>query len=155
MSKGVLVFAFNNEQIDYIKQAKDLAKRVKQHLGLPTTVVTDIDIIDDDFDTVVKFDGNTHLSQKTYRNGSDSIKLNFKNCARVFAYELSPYDETIILDSDFIICNNDFLKCFEQTKELLMYHNSFDLTGAREITNEFKWISDTGPKFYWATSVYF
>jgi hypothetical protein len=155
MSKGILVFAFNNEQIDYIKQAIDLANRAKRYLGLPTTLITDIDIVNDAFDSIVKFSGNTYMTQKTYRNGTDSVKLNFKNCARISAYELTPYDETIILDSDFIICNNDFLKCFEQDKTLLMYHNSFDLTGSREITNEFKWISDTGPKFYWATCVYF
>ena len=40
MSNGVLCFAHNNGKIDYLKQAISLAKRVKKHLNLPTTVVT-------------------------------------------------------------------------------------------------------------------
>ena len=39
--KGVLIFARNNAQIDYIKQAHFLAKRIKEYLDLPTTIVTD------------------------------------------------------------------------------------------------------------------
>jgi hypothetical protein len=155
MTKGVLVFAFNNEQIDYIKQAKDLAARVEKHLGLPTSIVTDAEIESKLFDKIIKFDGSTYLSQKTYHNGRHSVKLSFKNCARILAYDLTPYDETIVLDTDFIICNDIFSQCFDQPEELLMYHRSIDVTGTRPESNEFKWISDTGPKFYWATCVFF
>ena len=34
MSKGILVFARNNEQVDYVKQAYHLAKRAKEYLNL-------------------------------------------------------------------------------------------------------------------------
>jgi len=40
MYNGVLCFAHNNGKVDYLKQADFLAKRVKQHLNLPTTLVT-------------------------------------------------------------------------------------------------------------------
>jgi len=40
-SKGALIFARNNAQIDYIKQAHYLAKRIKKYLDIPTTIVTD------------------------------------------------------------------------------------------------------------------
>ena len=39
--KGVLIFARNNAQIDYVKQAHFLAKRIKHYLNLPTSIVTD------------------------------------------------------------------------------------------------------------------
>ena len=41
MSSGVLLFAFNNEQVDYVAQAQYLAKRIRKYLDLPTTLVTD------------------------------------------------------------------------------------------------------------------
>ena len=49
MSSGVLLFAFNNEQVDYVSQAQYLAKRIRKYLDLPTTLVTD------DVERVVKF----------------------------------------------------------------------------------------------------
>jgi len=41
MSRGVLIFAFNNTKLDYFKQATWVADRVEKFLGLPTTIVTD------------------------------------------------------------------------------------------------------------------
>ena len=40
MSKGVLLFANNNSQVDYIKQACFLAKQIKKHLKVPVSLVT-------------------------------------------------------------------------------------------------------------------
>ena len=40
-SKGALIFARNNAQIDYIKQAHYSAKRIKKFLNIPTSIVTD------------------------------------------------------------------------------------------------------------------
>jgi hypothetical protein len=41
MSKGVMIYALNNEQIDYAKLALNAARKVKQHLGVPVALVTD------------------------------------------------------------------------------------------------------------------
>ena len=41
MNKGVLLFANNNEQIDYVKQSIFCAKRVKSFTKLHVTLVTD------------------------------------------------------------------------------------------------------------------
>ena len=50
MSNGVVLFAFNNSSIDYIKQAIYCAKNVKKYLNLPVQLVTDgIDYISDTF----------------------------------------------------------------------------------------------------------
>ncbi len=40
MNKGVVLFAFNNGRIDYIKQAIHCAKRVKNYLKLPVQLIT-------------------------------------------------------------------------------------------------------------------
>ena len=51
MSKGIIVFARNNSNIDYVKQAVFLAKKAKQHLNLPTSIITDgVDYLKKTFD---------------------------------------------------------------------------------------------------------
>jgi len=154
MSKGCLVFAFNNEKINYIKQAEDLAKRVSRYLKLPTTLVTDKFFDSDVFDQVIEIKNDFHFSKKTYHNGNSNERLSFFNAARIKSYDLTPYDQTIILDSDFIVCNNNLNKCFKQKNSVCMYDTSFDICSYRQ-TDEFTWISDIGCKFYWATCTYF
>jgi hypothetical protein len=41
MNRGVLIYAFNNDSIDYYQQAVWCADRVVKYLDLPVTIVTD------------------------------------------------------------------------------------------------------------------
>ena len=41
LTRGVLIFAFNNEETDYLAMAEWSAKNIRKHLGLPVAVVTD------------------------------------------------------------------------------------------------------------------
>ena len=61
MSKGILVHAFNNEEIDYVKQACMVAERAKKYLNLPTSVITDCKVPDNVFDKVIDFKGGDIL----------------------------------------------------------------------------------------------
>ena len=72
-----------------------------------------------------------------------------KNDLRTQAYELTPYDETIMLDSDYIIANDVLKHCFTQDHNFLIYKDAKDLTGFRD-TTEFERISETSINFYWA-----
>ena len=162
-SKGALIFARNNAQVDYIKQAHYLAKRITKYLNIPTTIVTDsIEYMKETytdyntvFDQVIEVPFARGLSEKRYFDGSGVYKqLEFKNDLRTQAYELSPYDETILLDSDYIIANDVLKNCFTQEHNFLIYKDAKDLTGFRDNT-EFLKISETSVDFYWATVVYF
>jgi hypothetical protein len=176
MSKGILVFARNNEEVDYVKQAYHLAKRAKEYLDLPVTIVTDskawliksfpdytkvfdkiIEIVQTDNDTTASVvrDNSTYKSVKRYNDGVYAEKkLQFKNEMRVLAYQITPYEQTLVLDTDIIICDNTYLACFNQSNELLLYKDAYDLSQQRDYS-EFKNVSDTGIDFYWATCVYF
>jgi hypothetical protein len=176
LSKGVLVFARNNAQLDYCKQAVFLAKRAKQYLNLPTTIVTDstefllseypnaTEIFDKIISIVWKKEDlkeDTTLAKfenhgiRTFYDGSlVGKKLEFKNETRTLAYELSPYDETLLLDTDVVICNDIFNECFKQDHNLLLYKTSYDLTEV-EKADAFKRVSNTSVDFYWATAVFF
>jgi hypothetical protein len=162
MSKGVLVFARNNAQVDYCKQAVFLAQRAKQFLDLPTTIITDsreyllseYPRATEIFDNIIDISTNEQSGIRTYHDGKTEKKLQFKNESRPLAYELTPYDETLLVDTDVVICNDTFKYCFEQEHDFLIYDKSIDLSGAATQT-DYKWISDTSVKFYWATVVFF
>lgn len=160
-SKGVLLIARNNGQVDYVKQAVFLAKRIKKYLNLPTSIVTDSeDYLRSTFDESVfdKIIGTSYSpgsNLKLYFDGSLSHKvINFKNKIRSKCFELSPYDETIIMDTDYIISNDKLNLCFKSDSNLLLFKESQDIADVRN-SREFKYISDTSVEFYWATVIFF
>ena len=162
MKQGVILFAFNNSEIDYIKQAVYCAKRVKQYLNLPVQLITDssdyistkypfykryIDIL-----TVVPAPKTNAI--KTFNNGLyESKKLEWKNSARNSAYELSAFDKTLVIDTDLLVSNNKLLTCFETTEDF-MIANHYNLVNQGEELS-FNRISDKTIPMYWATILYF
>ena len=153
MSNGVLCFAHNNGKVDYLKQAEFLAKRVKQHLNLPTTLVTstvselkNLDL----FDKIIEID-DKNSNYKRYYNGTlHHQNLQFKNNDRVRSYELSPYETTLVLDTDYVICNSSLKYAFDSLHDFQIYKEGLDLCEWRK-HKEFDYINDSGIPFYWAT----
>lgn len=109
MSRGVILFAFNSPKFNYYDMAYQTAKRVKHFLKLPVTLVTDEDSLPSDYK----------------KHGWDTVsfvtpdKENFRdwgiwiNKGRYQAYELSPYDETLLLDVDYVINSDKLLSIFD------------------------------------------
>ena len=162
MSKGALLLARNNSEVDYIKQAVFCANRIIKYQGIPVSIITDAPGYLEKtypahpFDKVINADVSGTDTYRKYHDGSWTRKsLQFKNTDRSTAYNLTPYDETILLDTDFIVANDVLNRCFDQDHNLMMYSNNvFEFSGWRDLS-EFKFISDTGPHFYWATCVFF
>jgi len=163
MTQGVLVFARNNNQVDYVKQAYYLAKRINHYLQLPVTVATDsanylksaFTDWETVFDKIIELDPRTKSCIRRYQDGTLSSKqLEFKNDSRSLAYDISPYDDTLLVDTDFIISNSVLKNCFSQGKDFLIYKDAYDLANFRDYS-EFDYVSDTSVDFYWATVVFF
>ena len=173
--QGILLYARNNAQIDYVKQAVFLAERAKEYLNLPVTLVTDsIDYVDANysqqkslFDSVIPmtFDGNSHgiavqsmsenHSVRSFYDGSLASKqLEWKNNIRCTAFDASPYEETLLLDTDIVISNSNWCRCFEQKHDFLIYQHCTELLDT-DRGDIFRRISDTSVDFYWATAVFF
>ena len=161
MSQGALLIARNNSEIDYIKQAVYSAKRIKEFLNIPVSLITDnknylINNYDYAvFDQIIEVSNDSNYTFRKYNDGTFTRKrLEFKNSSRSSVFDLTPYDETLLLDTDFIISNDLFSQCFLQQHDFLLYRNGFELSGWRDLS-EFNYISETGPDFYWATVVFF
>jgi hypothetical protein len=158
ISKGILIFAFNNSEIDYVKIAEYAAKRATKFLNLPVSLVTDNkDAVHGSFyfDKIIEIEKDPSTNSKFFYDGIDkNNRFVWHNKSRAGYYDLSPYDETLVIDADYII-NSDFLKyCWHQPEDFLIYKDSYDFAQHRE-NREFKVISNTGPDFYWATVFWF
>lgn len=160
-NKGVLILARNNDQLDYVKQAYYAATRVKKYLDVPVSIATenvqylnkryDVSILD----KIIKIEDTEIINNRNFKDGAMWTKTAaFKNVGRADAYDISPYDETLIIDSDYIISNNHLIECFESKHDFLIYKDATDISRVRSEI-EFENISDSSVPFYWATCVFF
>jgi hypothetical protein len=97
----------------------------------------------------------TQVQYRKYFDGTLSQKrIKFQNYIRVNSYELSPFEETLVIDCDYIL-NNDVLKyCWEQNHDFLIHKTAVDLSGYR-YDPRLHTLSDKSIQFYWATVFYF
>jgi hypothetical protein len=161
MSNGAVLIARNNTEIDYVKQAVFCANRIIKFLDIPVSLITDnLEYVEKNypghpFDKIIIIENDTNYTYKKYNDGNFSrCNLEFKNTSRSDVYDLTPYDNTLLMDTDFIISNSVLKNCFTQSNNFLIYKTGFELSNWRDLS-EFNCISDTGIDFYWATVVYF
>jgi hypothetical protein len=140
--RGVLLFAFNNGEVDYVKMAYLTSQRVHKFLNLSCTLVTDKS-------TEYKFDNIVYLESDPSNTKHNKVWI---NKGRYNAYELSPYDETLVLDVDYVI-NSDKLNtvfdfyddfCIHNSTSFLMYPNALQ-----------EKLSPTSFETLWATVFFF
>ena len=144
-SKGVVVFAFNTH-IDYVAIADQTSRLIAHSLNLPITLVTDNDsdpkFVYDNIVRINNNDGNNFI-------GSDTTKQ-WRNFGRYLAYDLSPYDNTILIDTDYLVLDDSLLTLFKTDFDYrLMHHNQTPAGPSPESMGE------TSLPFVWATGVLF
>lgn len=156
MSKGVVIFAHNNPLVNYVKLAIFAAKRAIKFLNVPVTLVTEnkqwveINYPNHPFDQIIEVDREQATQRIFYDGALYSKNLDWNNITRYRVYDVSPYDTTLVIDSDFII-NSDILSiAFERDENLQIYQKSIDLAGWRPV-DYFQRINPYSVPFYWAT----
>ena len=151
MDKGVLIFAINSS-FDYIASAEFAALQAKKYLHLPVTLVTNVELTSEVFDNVIVID-DTCSSQRSYRStDNELISVQWFNESRVLAYNLSPYDKTLLIDSDFFMFNSSLLQMFDTDTEIACYSEINDVTGINPSLHRLNSISIP---MQWATVIYF
>lgn len=157
MTTGAVIFAQNNSSIDYTKLAVYAANRVSTYLDIPVTLITDNKLWLEEkypshsFSNVIEISSEFNNQQKRFYDGSLSSKvLDWKNLSRGSVYDLSPYNTTLVLDSDYIISSSVLKSALDTPYDFQIYKKSFDLAGWR-ISKEFERINQYSIPFYWAT----
>jgi hypothetical protein len=158
MTQGFLLFAHDNESISYGLMAYWQAKRIEKHLAKPVSIVTDSNTVQNLDQTIIDwrktFDKVILVEElATQTKIYIDTELTFHNIDRVNAWDSTPYDETIVIDTDIIIQSNKFNHLWNYNADLVVCKNSPNLHG--ECSSEFRWISEKTLPFYWATAFYF
>ena len=170
--RGIMMFAHNNQEINYLELAVINGLLAQKHLGLTAdqvTIVTDSAsydycktimakdlekastnyiLVDTDFE--FKYN-NTRLFKDTQHTPK---VLPFYNINRCNAYDLSPYQETILVDADFLILSDTLNNCWGHNNELMMNWEYCDAMNDR-VFPELSRLNPLGITMYWATVVYF
>jgi len=157
MTQGAIIFAQNNSAVDYIKLAVFAASRIRQYLDIPVSIVTDSPdwlahaYPDHGFDQIIIIGYSDTTQYKKFHDGTIASKTaEWKNLTRDQVYDLTPYDRTLVIDSDYIL-NSSLLKvALDNDNDFQIYRNSFDLALDRD-TTQFSRISSYSVPFYWAT----
>lgn len=154
MSKGVLIFAYNSK-IDYLSIATVAAMLVHKHLDLPVTLVTNSADVDTTvFDQVIvrQLDGTSY--ERTFKFSDGPEKVQWHNQGRSSAYELSPYDQTLLLDADYLQFNSNLKYLFDTNLEFSCYDRVHDISGWAGLQDSAV-VGYPGISMQWATAVYF
>ena len=156
MTHGAVIFALNNGGIDYVKLAVFAAERVRKYLQVPVSIITDSpdwlqeSCPDHCFDKIIVLQDEASGQKEFYDGTMASKKFSWKNLSRNQVYNLTPYDKTLVLDSDYIINSSILKSSFDKDADFQIYQHSFDLAGWRDI-RAFTRLNSYSIPFYWAT----
>jgi len=121
-SKGVVFFAFNTADVDYVRIADLSARLVEQHLNLPITLITDTESEPKhNYDKVVRIE----YTGNNFRNDHITKEVKqWKNHGRYTAYEHSPYDNTLLIDTDYLVLDDSLLHLMDLDYDYRVMENS-------------------------------
>jgi hypothetical protein len=111
-SRGIIAFANNTPQVDYVKIAEQTLKVASHVLGLPYTIISDTD---------------THTDNTRYDIDLGEF-IPWRNNNRYQVYEQSPYDETLVIDADYLVLDQNLLNVFSQPWDYLLQRHTTALT---------------------------
>lgn len=140
MTQGCLLYAFNNETIDYKAMAEWSAQRIKRYLGLPTTIISDLSLAQS---------GGQRILNPLVRK-----KSTWYNASRSNAWQDSPYDQTLILDVDYIVASDQLLTLFKSNQYFACHTSVTDATGQNNFASH-EYFGQLQLPQAWATVCYF
>lgn len=166
MNRGIVIFSYSNRDIDYSLLAIIAGGLAKKNLNLPVSLITDASTVDwmkesntyskalGLFDKIIISDRPNINNKRVIFDGIESKIVPFLNSNRSSVYDLTPYDQTLLIDSDLLIMSDRLNAYWEVDNDLMMIDSMKDIRGDRYGVLD-RWVSDTGVKMFWATAVMF
>jgi hypothetical protein len=169
MSRGYLMFAHNNPQVDYGLMALCNALMIKANSREKNVALITDDgtygwlkesqgeaLVARAFDKVLLHAPPPPETQT--RRFCDtqytSFDLPWHNASRTSVYDHTPFTETILLDADYLICDNALDQVWGSESEFRMNHKAMTLNHEPVGVSEQR-LEPFGIPMYWATCVYF
>ena len=165
--KGICFFAYNNDQLDYIKMALVASRYAKKNLKLPVCLITDEggesylyesqskEQINQVFDYVVITNDTMKSNRRRHFDSPwTEFAAQFSNSNKHKIFQYSPFEQTLLLDIDYIVKTDVLLKYFDNDHPVCMFDNATTLRNELPSLDE-RFLYDAGIKMWWSTVVYF
>jgi hypothetical protein len=153
MSKGYLIFAENNEQIDYVSIAVINANLIKRYTDAKVCLVTNTKVKNKVFDDVIVMESSNPNKRSINVNGKREL-VSYYNSNRAHVYNITPYEQTIMVDADYFLYSKVLEQCWDIQSDLLISKQATMLVGNSLVYGDIK-LDDKNIPMYWATCVYF
>lgn len=161
------MFAYNNEQIDYVKLAIISALAVKKHMknnavALLTDRGTsyyindyfDKNLIKKCFDQIIVEDIEHEHNPRMHNDSPwNEFRAQFSNGNKHNVYNLSPFDKSLLIDVDYIVQSDLLDKVFDTNYELSLYQKARDLRSLPAGMGEQR-LNLNGIDMWWSTVIY-
>lgn len=166
MNNGVVIFAHNSDKLDYALLALISGGLARKHLTVPVSLITDSSTVGwmkeanyyseatRIFDNIIVTDMPVTQNTRVLNDGHASQLIPFINSNRHSVWNLTPYDTTLLIDSDYLIFSDNLNNFWNSTHSVLISQGMNDIKGDR-IGKLDQRISETGIKMFWATTVMF
>tara|TARA_Y100001937_G_scaffold183_1_gene203 strand:- start:2594 stop:3481 length:888 start_codon:yes stop_codon:yes gene_type:complete len=181
MTNGIIMFALNGQaknsskeslEVDYVKMAIANAKNINHYMqNKNVALITDkagkeyIDKLDyTHYFTHIniihpKYDGvgpntNAVVNTRAMRTGNDTIRFPWQNQSRPDAYDLSPFDNTILLDCDYFVFDNTLDSVFATEKNILCGKHVAEISHQDSLI-DYDRLHHQTVKLFWATVLFF
>lgn len=165
MTKGLLFHAENNEKIDYVELAIASSLMAKTQMNVPAALVVDgISYAESNdkyykrflskaFNEIIIIPPTTLKQERLYVSSEEKARLSFNNENRINIYDYTPFDETLILDVDYLVYDDSLNSVWGNehlmisSEALSVLNNQLGIFDQR--------LFDKGIKMRWATVFYF
>jgi len=167
MKKGIVIYAHNNRTIDYALMAVISGGLAKKHLNVPVSLVTDrttmqwmieseiMQQAESVFENIIEVNKPVTGNQRFLHDGATGSMVPFNNTNRNSVWELTPYDRTLLIDSDYLIFSDNLSKYWDIDSHVMIGESINDIYDQKRLGYLDSYVSETGVKLYWATTVMF
>ena len=146
MTRGALIFAFRNQVTDYVRMAQWSAQNIRRHLDIPVAVITD-DAMATGFDRVIVCEAP---GTNTRYFSDYETSATWHNETRSRAYDLSPWDQTLLLDADYVVASDQLSHLFHTGQDFSAHRWATDITGQNNMQG-LNWFGRYRMPQWWAT----
>ena len=166
MNNGIIIFAHNSKEIDYALMSIIAGGLAKKHLHVPVSLITDLSTISwlkqshkyekalAVFDKIIEIPSPQTTNHRRLHDGTVSTVVPFVNASRCDAWTVTPYDRTLLIDSDYLIFTDSLSKYWDCNTNIMISPGMLGINGDRGGVLD-QWVVDEGVPIYWATTVMF
>jgi hypothetical protein len=167
MTQGAVIFAHNSRDVDYALLSMIAGGLAKKNLNVPVSLITDEFTANwmqtsnifkkaaNIFDQIIIISKPLTDNTRRLNDGASNKVVPFVNTNRDSVWDLTPYDRTLLLDSDFLIFSDRLNEYWDVDEDILISNSMNDVCEPSRAGYHDRYISDTGVHMFWATTVMF